>query len=128
MRLEHIAFNVAEPAQAAAWYAAHLEMRVVRAQDVSPFAHFLADSSGQTVLEFYNNPLDAVPDYAAINPFRHHIAYLASDIAAERERLLAAGATPVGEITSTPAGDKLAFLRDPWGVPLQLVQRAVALI
>ncbi len=128
MRLEHIAFNVAEPAQAAAWYAAQLGMRVVRAQQVSPFAHFLADSRGQTVLEFYNNPLDAIPDYTAINPFRHHIAYLTADIAAERERLLAAGASTVGDITPTPAGDKLAFLRDPWGLPLQLVERAVPLL
>lgn len=128
MRLEHIAFNIAEPAAAAAWYAAHLGMRIVRAQEVSPYAHFLADSTGQTVLEFYSNPLDAVPDYAAINPFRHHIAYLASEIGAERDRLIAAGATPVGDITLTPAGDKLAFLRDPWGVPLQLVERETPLL
>lgn len=128
MRLEHIAFNVLEPAQAAAWYATRLGMRIVRAQEVSPFAHFIVDSAGQTVIEFYNNPLEAVPDYAAVHPLRHHIAFLADDIGVERERLLAAGAQAAGDITSTPAGDRLCFLRDPWGVPVQLVQRATPLL
>jgi len=41
----------------------------------------------------------------------------------ERERLIQAGATPDGEINNTPSGDKLCFLRDPWQVTVQLVQR-----
>lgn len=45
-----------------------------------------------------------------------------------RARLIAAGATPAGEIVVTPAGDELAMLRDPWGIPLQLVRRAEPMI
>ena len=40
-----------------------------------------------------------------------------------RQRLIAAGATAEGDVATTPAGDKLAFLRDPWNVVVQLVQR-----
>jgi len=34
----------------------------------------------------------------------------------------------VGDISTTAAGDKLVFLRDPWQVPLQLVQRLKPMI
>jgi hypothetical protein len=30
----------------------------------------------------------------------------------------------VDEVTTTPAGDKLAMLRDPWGLAIQFVRRA----
>jgi glyoxylase I family protein len=46
----------------------------------------------------------------------------------ERERLIQAGATPDGEINNTPSGDKLCFLRDPWNVTVQLVQRKTPMI
>ncbi len=35
-----------------------------------------------------------------------------------------AGATADGDIAVTPAGDRLAMLRDPWGFCAQLVERA----
>ena len=128
MLLEHIAFNVPDPSAAAAWYAAQFGMRVVRNQPVSPFAHFVVDAAGRSVVEFYNNPGDAVPDLFGVHPLRHHIAFLADDIVAARERLITAGAQPFDEIVTTPAGDRLAFLRDPWGLALQLVQRAKPLL
>ena len=128
MLLEHIAFNVPEPAAAATWYVTHLEMRVVRSQTVSPFGHFLVDSAGRSVVEFYNNPGDPVPDLRAVHPLRHHIALLTDDIAADWARLIAAGAQAVDEIVTTPAGDRLVFMRDPWGLPLQLVQRTKPLM
>jgi hypothetical protein len=45
-----------------------------------------------------------------------------------RERLLAAGATTGGDVTATPAGDEMTFLRDPWGLVLQFVRRATPLM
>ncbi len=128
MVIEHVAFNVPEPAAAATWYATHFGMRVVRNQTVSPFTHFLVDEAGRSMIEFYNNPGDAVPDLRAVHPLRHHIAFVADDIAAAWARLIAAGAQAVDEIVTTPVGDRLVFLRDPWGVPLQLVQRAKPLL
>ena len=38
--------------------------------------------------------------------------------------MIAAGATPAGEVTTSPVGDQLAMLRDPWGLAIQLVKRS----
>ncbi len=122
MTLEHLALNVPDPAAAAAWYAENLGLRVAKVIPGAPFIHFLADDGG-SLIELYNNPAGAVPDYPAMNPYTLHLAFTVGDIAAEHQRLLAAGAGSAGAIAPTPTGDLLVFLRDPWGVPLQLVQR-----
>ncbi|MCB0081821.1 MAG: VOC family protein [Caldilineaceae bacterium] len=123
MKLEHVAINIPEPAAAAQWWAENLGMRIVVAGKESPFAHFIVDSDNTSMMEFYNNPAAPLPDYAAIDPFNLHIAFSSDDIAADRARLVSAGAAAVNEVTPTPAGDQLCFLRDPWQVPFQLVQR-----
>ncbi len=128
MNIEHFALNVPEPAAAANWYVRHLGMRVVRALSESPFTHFLADESGRVVVELYGHPKAAVPDYRAMDPLVFHIAFVAADVGGTRARLLAAGATSAGEVTVTPAGDEMTFLRDPWGVALQFVRRATPLL
>ena len=122
MKLEHIAINLSDPQAAARWYAEHLGLQLLLENSTPPFIHFLSDAEGG-MLEFYSNPQGAVPDYRTMSPFTLHLAFTVTAIAAARERLLAAGASAEGEITTTPAGDQLAFLRDPWGVPLQLVKR-----
>lgn len=128
MRLEHVALDVEEPARIAAWYAQNLGMQIVRSQDVSPYAHFIADSDGLSVIEFYNNPATTVPDYASIHPLQLHLAFNVDDMQQAHAALIAAGATPFDEITTTPAGDQLAFLRDPWQVTIQLVKRQKPLL
>jgi glyoxylase I family protein len=127
MKLEHVAINVPEPAAMAAWWSEHLGMRIVLSSDASPFMHFIADEAG-SMLELYNNPAAPMPDYESTNPFNLHIAFASSDIEADRQRLEAAGATLISEVTTTPAGDKLTFLRDPWHVPFQFVQRQKPLV
>lgn len=128
MTIEHVAFNVPEPVAMAGWYAKHLGLRVVRSSAGPPFTHFLVDATGRTVIEIYHRTDAAVPDYRTLDPLVLHLAFGTADLGATRERLLAAGATPAGEVAVTPAGDELAFLRDPWGFPIQLVRRARPLI
>lgn len=128
MNIEHVAFNVPDPVKMAAWYVQHLGLRIVRQQDQAPYTHFLADSAGRVVLELYGHTKAAVPDYARLDPLSLHIAFVAEDVAAERHRLLAAGATPAGEIVTTEAGDVMTFVRDPWQVTVQLVQRKKPLL
>lgn len=123
MKLEHVAINIPEPAAAAQWWSENLGMRIVMSQKESPYMHFIVDSDNASMMEFYNNPVAPLPDYASMNPFNLHIAFSSSDIAGDRARLIEAGATAVNEITPTAAGDQLCFLRDPWQVPFQLVQR-----
>jgi glyoxylase I family protein len=127
MRIEHVALNVTDPVAFAAWYVKNLGMKVVRKLDAAPFTHFLADEGGRTLLEVYKQTAP-VPDYAAQDPMVLHIAFSTNDVEAERARLLAAGAKPAGDVTRTPAGDVMTFVRDPWGIVVQFVSRAVPLV
>jgi glyoxylase I family protein len=127
MKLEHVAINVPDAQEFVKWFADNLGMRVVLSNNTSPFMHFIADEAG-SMLEIYSNPAAPMPDYANIHPTNLHLAFSSSDIESDRARLLAAGAEAFGEITNTPAGDKLAFFRGPQSVPFQLVQRKKPLI
>jgi uncharacterized glyoxalase superfamily protein PhnB len=59
-----------------------------------------------------------------MDPLLLHVAFMVDDVDAVRQKLIAAGATPAGEVTTTPAGDRLAMLRDPWGLAIQFLRRA----
>lgn len=124
MKIEHVAFQVADPVAAASWYVDHLGLQVKRAEAALPFGHFLADDGGTVMLEFYCNPAIPVPDYRQADPRLLHVAFAAADVARTHARLLAAGATDEGGVTTNAAGDTLAMVRDPWGLAVQLVQRA----
>ena len=127
LRIEHVALNVSDPVEMAAWYVEHLGMRVVRKGEAPQHVHFLADTAGATVIEIYNNPADPVPDYAAMNPFRLHVAFHADDPDAAKQALVSAGAAFVDQ-SELPDGSRLMFLRDPWGLTLQLAKRAKPLL
>lgn len=124
MNLEHLGLNHPDPVAAAAWYCRHLNMTVARKFGPPQNGHFLADTRGQMMLEFYRNPEVAIPDYANLAPFSFHIAFQADDVPATRARLLQAGATPEGEVNINGDGDQITIVRDPWGISLQFVQRA----
>jgi glyoxylase I family protein len=127
MNLEHIAINVPNVLEQVQWWREHLGLRIVAAGDVAPYMNFVTDDNGSMV-ELYSQEDVAPLDYAGINPFNLHFAFSVDDMEGERERLIRAGATPEGEINNTPAGDKLCFLRDPWQVTVQLVQRKTPMI
>jgi glyoxylase I family protein len=123
MKFEHAALNVPDAQAMAAWWIKHCGMRYVR-EGGPPF--FLADASGRTILELYSNPAAPIPDYAAQHPLVLHIAFAVQDANATRDRLVAVGATSVSDVTHAD-GTQLVMLRDPWGVPLQLVKRETPL-
>ena len=127
LRVEHIAWNVSDPVAMAAWYVANLGMRVVRKIDTPPHIHFLADATGNVLIEIYSNPADPVPAYASMHPVRFHLAFAASDPDAAKTALLEAGATFVEE-QRLGDGSRLLMLRDPWGLALQLCTRAQPLL
>lgn len=126
MKLEHVALNVEDPAGMAEWYSQHLRMRVVFVGDEPLHIHFLADEAG-SMIELYHNTDAELPDYAGIHRFNLHFAFAVDDIAAQRDRLVAAGATTEGDIVDMGAGEIL-FMRDPWHVPIQLVKRPKPLV
>jgi catechol 2,3-dioxygenase-like lactoylglutathione lyase family enzyme len=122
MKLEHIALNVLQPVEMADWYATHLKLRIVKTEHESPYTRFLSDDGG-SLFEIYNNPRAEIPDYAALHPLNFHLAFAVDDIDSVRDQLIAAGCTPEGDPYTVPPGDRLAFLRDPWAVPIQLATR-----
>jgi hypothetical protein len=124
MRLEHVALQVGEPAAMAEWYVRHLHCSVARAGGAPAFGRFLLDGSGSAMIEVYRNPRVEVPDYGAIDPLLIHLAFVSNDLPGDRDRLVAAGATLVHDVQTSAEGDELLMLRDPWGIPLQLVKRA----
>jgi catechol 2,3-dioxygenase-like lactoylglutathione lyase family enzyme len=123
MKFEHFALNVPDVRAQSRWYVEHLGFQVVRRREDAPYTHFLADETGRVIVEFYSNPAAAYPDYAAAHPLVFHVALYTPDAGAEAARLVAAGAKPFAEET-LPDGSRLIFVRDPWGIPLQLCQRA----
>lgn len=122
MKIEHFALNVSDPAAMAAWYEQHLGMIVVRRSSGAPFAHFLADSGRDVMLEIYNNPADQVPDYESMNPLLLHLAFVAEHPAVEKTRLEAAGARTIDE-AHLADGSHLVMMRDPWGLAIQFCKR-----
>ena len=123
MKFEHFALNVPDVHASTQWYVAHLGLTVVRQMDQAPYMTFLADETGRVIIELYTNTSVALPDYPSASPLSFHVAFVADNALKIRERLVAAGATLVKE-DLMPDGTQLVMLRDPWGVPVQLCQRA----
>ena len=124
IRIEHIALNVKDPVAMAKWYCRNLGMKVVRKGPAPINTRFISDADGNILMELYNNPPDAVPDYASMDPLVLHIAFMVEDVKGTQEKLIAAGATSVGEVSITSSGDEIAMLRDPWGLAIQFIKRA----
>lgn len=124
IRLEHVAINVENPVEMAKWYCNNLGMKIAREGPPPVNMRFISDAGGNMMLELYHNPPDAVPDYASMDPLTLHIAFMVDDVEGTCRKLVAAGATVASEISVTNSGDKLAMLRDPWGVPIQFLKRA----
>jgi len=122
--IEHIGLNVGDVVDTVDWFTKNLDMNIARKTGDPSNAHFLTDAAGRNMLEIYSNTSAPVPDYAKMNPLTLHIAFTVDDVAATRHRLIQAGATPEGQITTTPLGDTLAMLRTPQGIPIQLAKRA----
>lgn len=123
MKFEHYAINVPEPREMAQWYVEHLGFKIARQNPEPPYMHFLADEDGRIVVEIYNNPKGPIHDFKNMNPFSFHFALVSGDARADCERLTAAGASVAFE-DALPDGSLLMMMRDPWGVPMQLCQRA----
>jgi glyoxylase I family protein len=124
IRIEHIALNVDDPASMASWYCENLGMNIVMKGTAPANTRFISNASGKILLEVYNNPPDAVPDYASMNPLLLHIAFMVDDVEEICHKLTASGATVVDDVSTTAGGDIIVMLRDPWGIPIQFVKRA----
>jgi len=126
MYFEHAGLNVPDPVAMSQWYVENCGLQIVVERDTSPYMHFLADATGRVIFELYANPKAPIPDYASQDPLVLHLAFAVDDMDEVKARLLAAGAVETSDSTQ-PNGTRLAMLRDPWGVALQLASRGVPL-
>jgi glyoxylase I family protein len=123
MIFEHFALNVPDVRRQAQWWVEYVGFRVVWRKEDAPFTHFLGDESGRVVIELYSNSAAPCLPVAETPAAAFHVAVVAPDARSERRRLIEAGATFQSEDVF-PDGTCLIMLRDPWGISLQLCQRA----
>lgn len=123
MVFEHFALNVVDIDGVVSWYCTHLDLTIASRQKESPFMTFLADGSGRVIIEFYKHGDALAEDFAQRHPLTFHVAFVSGNAEADKQQLLGAGASFVEEIFKED-GSHLVMLRDPWGMPLQLCQRA----
>lgn len=84
---------------------------------------FLADSEGNTILEFGRLPEGPPLDSRSLLPLQLHIAIECEDPTVEAERLVHAGAELLGESPRNQQQGEKVLIRDPWGYTIQLVSR-----
>ena len=108
------------------WYVKHLGCTVARAGGEPAHGRFLL--AGGVLIEIYNDPRAAMPDYGSMDPLLLHLAFVSDNLTADRDRLVKAGARVVSDVATTPAGDQILMLRDPWNVALQFVKRAAPML
>lgn len=127
MKLEHFAVNVEDPNAMAEWYVENMGMSIVKQQQQAPFMTFLADDSGQVMIEIYRNPTDQVPAYRNMHPLIVHLAFVSESPDKDKIRLEKAGAATVSD-DILEDGSHLVMMRDPWGLAIQLCKRAVPML
>lgn len=124
MKIEHFAYQVADPFAVANWYTLNIGFEIKRSAKSPVPVCFLADSTGDVMIEIYNNPVVVTPDYASMDPLILHLAFVCNEVPEKVKELVDAGATLLSGPETTPSGDTLAMLRDPWGLAIQLCKRA----
>jgi glyoxylase I family protein len=124
--VEHVAWQVQNPPAVADWYVKNLGFRIVRKNENDPArTHFVADASGKCIVEIYNNSAASVLDYGNMHFLQLHLAFgVDGDVATTRDELLKAGCSVAEDVRTTPAGDTLCMMRDPFGFAIQLCKRA----
>ena len=127
MTFEHFALNVPKPVEMGQWYIDNCEMKLVKSKEEYPFTRFLADKSGQIVLEIYSNTSQRIPEYNKQHPLEFHFALKVDNPVEAKNKLIEAGAKVEEEI-KLDDGSHLIMLRDPFGIPLQLVKRGKPLV
>ena len=116
-KLYRVILPVADIDAAAAFYA---QVLADPGERVSPGRHYF--DCGGTILACY----DPLADGDSLDDgWRHHpsqyIYFSVTDIEAAHRRVAAAGGTDVTEVESMPWGERLFYLRDPFGNPISFV-------
>ena len=108
---DHIHLNVPDPAAASAWYEKHIGgRRITEAPDRLMF--------GSTRFMFLRNATAKPSAGSAID----HIGFSFPDLEAKMKEWEVAGIKVTTPLRDVPGLFKLAFIEDPWGARLEVVQ------
>ena len=107
----HVHFAAPNPEAAAQWYIEHMGCEVMRdRQDRCQF--------GAMYLAFRPGSPEGGSDGSAV----HHIGFSFTDLAARMQQFEAAGVKIVTPVRDAPGLFKLAFVEDPWGTRIAVVE------
>ncbi|MGK9369455.1 VOC family protein [Melioribacter sp. Ez-97] len=120
IKFEHIALLLPDAEKAAEWYCSNLDMKIVNKGTGSIF---VTDKAKNIMFEFLINNEVKHLNFKEINALSMHIAFHVRDAEKLKKKLVDSGASIESDLTLTNSGDKIMILRDPWGVPLQFVER-----
>ena len=110
---DHIHLNVPDPAAGANWYEKHFGgRRITEAPDRLMF--------GSTRFMFLRNATAKPSAGSAID----HVGFSVADLDAKMKELEAAGVKVTTPVRDVPGLFKLAFVEDPWGTRIEVVQDA----
>ena len=107
---DHMHLAAAEPAKAVEWYRAHLGAQPGDLPDRVMF--------GKTIFAFIQSATAQPSDGAAVD----HIGLSFANIEAKIKELEGAGAKVLNPVRDVPGLFKFAYIQDPFGVKIELVQ------
>ena len=126
--INHVHIRSADPHASAAWYAKHFDAKIVSEREVMPGTITIGmEVGGPTRLNVSSQPPGSSDQRAAAELNRlglEHFGFHVTDLAAELERLTAAGVRTVLPLTEVTGGLKLAYIEGPDDVLIELVQPA----
>jgi glyoxylase I family protein len=120
--IEHTAIATPNPERLAQWYVDILGFHIN--YRYGPFV--FAKAPNGSMIEFIPSEGDA-PGQAMRTPGIRHIAIAVDDFDAAHAALSAKGVKWIGEATTSPEGNRLAFFEDGDGNYLHLIKRAQAI-
>lgn len=126
--INHVHIRSADPHATAAWYEKHFAAKIVSEREVMPGTITIGmEVGGPTRLNVSSQPPGSSDQRAAAELNRlglEHFGFHVVDLAAELDRLTAAGIRTVLPLTEVTGGLKLAYIEGPDDVLIELVQPA----
>jgi catechol-2,3-dioxygenase len=118
VRFEHIAINVEDPKAVADWYVKYVDLKII---SESKKMIFVGDSDHHCMFELYKKT-DVKGSYSDLSHDASHVAFTTDNAAQLSSKMVEGGARLIHQFTS-PAGDTVINMTDPWGNNLQVIQR-----
>jgi len=120
--MEHVGLCATDTTALKNWYVNLFGWAVVYDNAKSPSSYFLRMAEGQLLEIYPAQKPGLIAEHNFVSGWRH-IALGTDDVAADAEKIIAAGATVESAVKITESGVGTFFFRDPEGNVVHLIQR-----